>query len=122
MLAAGNLRVPTNTELVGKRVKASDPNDMAVLGCVAVNRYEPKEPEPYKETVETLFEMALNTQTAVALNGMAEDVMPLMFSLNDPPEGASSIFPMAALREELDRSMSFSEPLGCFSSKRKRRV
>jgi len=58
----------------------------------------------------------------VALNGIAEDVMPLMFNLNDPPEGASSMLPMAALREELDRSISSSEPLGCFSSRRRRKV
>ena len=55
----GFRRVLIRTELVGKRVNASGLNDIAVLGWVAVSRYEPKDSVPYRATVETLFEMAL---------------------------------------------------------------
>ena len=56
--AAGNLRVFTKTELVGKSVKASPPKDRAVLAAMAVIRYSPTVTEPKVATATPAPAMA----------------------------------------------------------------
>ena len=72
--------------------------------------------------METLFEIALKTETADALKAMAADVMPLQVSLNSPSDGIASISPMAALSVAPVASISPIVPSAFFSSKRNRKV